>query len=103
MFHTVNHSCFYSDILAFLQCLAQKTYTFDDDDEEKTNLRSSVAIFLNVEFTHFGEHFWPRKFWPGNGQALLETLGDGNLLSLPMRSFFIVRAFCNCCKLNSNY
>jgi len=50
-------SCLCSDILAFLPCLVQKTYKFDEELEQKTNLRSFVAIFLNVEFTHFGEHF----------------------------------------------
>ena len=67
-------SCLCSDILAFLQCLVQKTYKFDEELKQKTILLSFVAIFLNVEFTNFGEHFWPLNFWPGNGQALLETL-----------------------------
>ena len=63
-------SCLCSDILAFLPCLVQKTYKFD----EELNLRSFVAIFLNVECTHFWGHFWPLNFWSGNGQALLESV-----------------------------
>ena len=65
-------SCLCSDILAFLPCLVQKTYKFDEE-------RSIVTIFLIVEFTHFGEHFLPLNFWSGNGQALLETLRRGSL------------------------
>ena len=39
----------------------------DEELEQKTNLKSFLAIFFNVEFTHFGEIFDP--LISGRGQS----------------------------------